>query len=93
MLTFVDQTGALWMKGSPRESDFENGIIDAFYQGVKNRPDSTFGTLNDDVLALKEAQFHRTDMCSVILNSRWANRRIESACMLPHEGLGSCSQG
>lgn len=56
----------------PREPDFKNGIIDAFYQGMKHRPDSTFGTFNDDVLAFKNPDFRRIDMCSVILTSRWS---------------------
>ena len=55
----------------PREADFKHGIIDAFYQGMKHRPDSTFGTFNDDVLAFKDPHFRRIDMCSVILASRW----------------------
>jgi hypothetical protein len=55
----------------PRETDFKHGIIDAFYHGMKHRPDSTFGTFNDDVLAYKDPHFRRTDMCSVILASNW----------------------
>ena len=55
----------------PREADFKHGIIDAFYQGMKHRPDSTFGTFNDDILACKDPHFRRIDMCSVILASNW----------------------
>lgn len=55
----------------PREADFEHGIIDAFYQGLKHRPDSTFGTFNDDFLAFRDPGFRRADMCSVILGSKW----------------------
>jgi hypothetical protein len=55
----------------PRETDFQHGIIDAFYQGMKHRPDSTFGTFNDDVLALKDPNFRRIDICTVILASSW----------------------
>ena len=55
----------------PRETDFKHGIIDAFYQGMKHRPDSTFGTFNDDVLAFKDPDFRRIDMCSIILASNW----------------------
>jgi hypothetical protein len=57
----------------PRGTSFKNDIIDAFYQGMKHRPDSTFGTVNDDVLALKDPHFQRTDFCKVILGSAWAN--------------------
>ncbi len=55
----------------PREADFAPRIIDAFYEGMKHRPLSTFGTFNDDVLAFKEPCFKRVDMCSIILASEW----------------------
>ena len=55
----------------PRETGFKHEIIDAFYQGMKHRPDSTFGTFNDDVLAFKDSNFRRVDICSVILASSW----------------------
>lgn len=55
----------------PREADFKHGIIDAFYRGMKHRPHSTFGTFNDDVLAFKDPNFRRVDMCSIILASNW----------------------
>lgn len=50
---------------------FKRDIIQAFYDGMKHRPDSTFGTVNDDVLALKDPAFRRADFCSIILNSAW----------------------
>lgn len=57
----------------PREADFKQGMLEAFYQGMKHRPDSTFGTFNDDFLACRDPHFRRVDMCSVILASPWAN--------------------
>ncbi len=56
----------------PRGTGFKNDIIGAFYDGMKHRPDSTFGTVNDDVLAFKDTRFRRTDFCKVILGSAWA---------------------
>jgi hypothetical protein len=56
----------------PREADFKHGILEAFYQGMKHRPETTFGTFNDDVLAFKDPHFRRVDMCSVVLASKWA---------------------
>jgi len=56
----------------PRGVDFKNNIIQAFYDGMKHRPDSTFGTVNDDVLALKDSSFQRANFCQIILNSAWA---------------------
>ncbi|KRC12444.1 phosphohydrolase [Hydrogenophaga sp. Root209] len=58
----------------PREPNFAHGIIDAFYEGMKHRPTSTFGTFNDDVLAFKDPSFQRVDMCTIILASEWTRR-------------------
>src|SRR4051794_6617181 len=33
----------------PRTSHFEEDIIQAFYDGMKHKPDTTFGTINADV--------------------------------------------
>lgn len=55
----------------PREPNFKNEIIDAFYHGMKHRPETTVGIFNDDFLAAKDPQFKRVNMCSVICNSHW----------------------
>jgi hypothetical protein len=69
---FTDAQREAVVKAYPRGVDFKNNIIQAFYDGMKHRPDSTFGTVNDDVLALKDNSFQRTNFCQVILNSAWA---------------------
>jgi hypothetical protein len=71
----------------PREADFPHEIIDAFYQGMKHRPDTTFGTFNDDVLAFKDSNFRRVDICSVILASSWNVRTgcDHAAGSAPHQ--------
>jgi hypothetical protein len=56
----------------PRGNDFKHEIIEAFYHGMKHRPDSTFGTFYDDVLAFKDPNFQRSNLCSIILGSHWA---------------------
>ena len=61
------------VRAHPRGASFKKDIIDAFYEGMKHRPDSTFGTVNDDVLAFKVPRFQRTDFCKVILASAWAS--------------------
>ena len=65
-------SGKQWSRHIRAAVDFKNNIIQAFYDGMKHRPDSTFGTVNDDVLALKDSSFQRTNFCRVILNSAWA---------------------
>jgi hypothetical protein len=62
----------------PRGAEFEAGMIDEFYQGLKHRPDSTFGTLNDDYLAFRDPSFRRGDICSIMLSSPWV-------CVHQHE--------
>jgi hypothetical protein len=53
--------------------DFKNRILVAFNDGMKHRPDTTFGTMNDDVLAHFDRTFERANMVDLILNSTWAD--------------------
>ena len=59
------------VKAFPRTSHFKEDIIQAFYDGIKHRPDTTFGNVKADVIADKEPHFHRGNFCSVIRNSHW----------------------
>jgi hypothetical protein len=55
----------------PRADHFKEQIIHAFHDGFCHKPGTTFGTVNDDVLALIDPKFKRTNFCSMILNSAW----------------------
>ena len=55
----------------PREEHFKEEIIRAFHDGFCDKPDTTFGTVNDDVLALLDPRFKRANFCSIILGSAW----------------------
>jgi hypothetical protein len=68
---FTDDQRQTIVTAYPRGDDFKNGMIDAFYEGMKRRPNTTFGTFNDDFLAFKDSTFHRVDLCSIILHSPW----------------------
>jgi HD domain len=68
---FTDEQRDVVVAAYPRGNNFKNEIIQSFYDGMKHRPDSTFGTVNDDVLARCDPAFKRGDFCSVILNSSW----------------------
>jgi hypothetical protein len=46
--------------------DFKAGILQAFYDGMKSRPETTYGTMNDDVLAHFDPTFRRTDFVGLI---------------------------
>lgn len=55
----------------PRTPDFKEDIIQAFYDGIKHKPQTTFGNVKADVLADKDAGFKPINFCSIIRNSRW----------------------
>jgi hypothetical protein len=50
---------------------FKREILEAFADGFKDRPDTTFGTVNADVLARFVPGFQRTDFVEVIRNNSW----------------------
>jgi HD superfamily phosphodiesterase len=51
--------------------NFKQNILQAFTDGMKDRPDTTFGTMNDDVLAHFVPGFTREDFVDIILGSDW----------------------
>jgi hypothetical protein len=55
----------------PRTPHFKEDIIQAFYDGIKHKPETTFGNVKADVLVDKDPHFHRGNFCSVIRNSPW----------------------
>jgi len=55
----------------PRTEHFKEDIIQAFYNGIKHKPETTFGNVKADVLADKDPGFQRTNFCLVIRDSAW----------------------
>jgi HD superfamily phosphodiesterase len=51
--------------------DFKRQILAAFTNGFQERPDTTFGTVNADVLAHFVPGFIRTDFVEVIQSNAW----------------------
>ena len=51
--------------------DFKRDILQAFADGMRHRPDSTFGTVNADVLERFDPTFVRENFVDVILNNSW----------------------
>ena len=51
--------------------DFKQRILAAFNDGMKHRPNSTFGTVNDDVLAHFDPTFVRDNFVEIILDNTW----------------------
>ena len=64
----------------PRTPNFKEDIIQAFYDGIKHKPDTTFGNVKADVIADREPGFRRENFCSVIRASRWAGGAHEPGC-------------
>jgi hypothetical protein len=55
----------------PRTPSFKEDIIQAFYDGIRHKPETTFGNVKADVLADKDRGFRRINFCSVIRGSAW----------------------
>jgi HD superfamily phosphodiesterase len=68
---FSDLEREVVVKAHPRTDHFKEDIIQAFYDGIKHKPDTTFGNVKADVIADKEPHFHRGNFCSVIRGSAW----------------------
>lgn len=51
--------------------DFKRRILQAFTDGNKHRPRTTFGNVNADVLARYDPSFVRDDFVEIILNNTW----------------------
>lgn len=63
------------MTARPRPG-FKQKILQAFYDGMRERPETTFGTMNDDVLAHVDPSLTRTNFVDII-------RRILRGVWLP----------
>ena len=59
------------VRAHPRPEHFKEDIIQAFYDGIKHKPETTFGNVKADVIADKEPHFHRGNFCSVIRRAAW----------------------
>ncbi|MEV6625365.1 HD domain-containing protein [Amycolatopsis sp. NPDC051106] len=51
--------------------DFKRRILEAFTEGIRDRPDTAFGNVKADVLARFVPGFERTDFVTTILASPW----------------------
>jgi hypothetical protein len=68
---FSDAEREAVVHAHPRSARFKEDIIQAFYDGNKHKPETTFGNVNADVLADKDPHFTRVNFCSVIRESAW----------------------
>ncbi|HEX5568862.1 MAG TPA: HD domain-containing protein [Streptomyces sp.] len=65
-----EEQRAAVLEAHPRP-DFKNRILAAFTEGVKDRPETTFGNVKADVLAHYVPGFVRGDFVEVVKNSAW----------------------
>jgi HD domain len=69
--SFTDSDRNAVVQAFPRPAHFKEDILRAFYDGIKHKPETTFGNVKADVLADKDPNFRRGNFCSVIRNSAW----------------------
>jgi hypothetical protein len=68
---FTDGESEAVVQAHPRPGRFKEEIIQAFYDGIHHKPETTFGTVNADVLADKDPAFRPENFCRVIRASAW----------------------
>jgi HD superfamily phosphodiesterase len=59
------------VEAHPRTAHFKEDIIQAFYNGIEHKPETTFGNVKTDVLADKDPVFRPINFCKVIRGSAW----------------------
>jgi len=68
---YSDAERAAVVKAHPRTEHFKEDIIQAFYDGIRHKRNTTFGNVKADVIADKEPHFHRANFCGVIRETAW----------------------
>lgn len=59
------------VQAHPRGDQFKEAIIQTFYDGIRHKPQTTFGNVKADVIADKEPGFLAGNFCSIIRQSCW----------------------
>ncbi len=68
---FTDAEREAVVRAHPRPGRFKEEIIQAFYDGIRRKPETTFGNVKADVLADKDPSFRPENFCRVIRASAW----------------------
>jgi hypothetical protein len=68
---FTDPEREAVLCAHPRPARFKEEIIQAFYDGIHHKPETTFGNVKADVLADKDPSFRPENFCRVIRASAW----------------------
>ena len=68
---FADEDREAIVARYPRTRHFKEDILQAFYDGIRHKPETTFGNVKAEVLADKDPAFIRGNFCDVIRRSQW----------------------
>ncbi|HWF74342.1 MAG TPA: HD domain-containing protein [Solirubrobacteraceae bacterium] len=52
---------------------FKEGIVEAFFEGMRDKPETAFGTMNTDILEAKLPGYSPPNFCNLIANSPLAD--------------------
>ena len=66
---FSDEQRSDIVAAHPR-TNFKTGIVESFYQGMRDKPETAFGTMNTDILDAKLPGYVKPNFCDFIANSR-----------------------
>jgi hypothetical protein len=69
---FTDAQRSAVEANYPHPPQFTEDLLQALYDGLAHRPETTHFTGLADVMADKDPHFHRWDFCSLMRNSPWA---------------------
>ncbi|MCU1280947.1 MAG: phosphohydrolase [bacterium] len=69
--TFESSDREAIVRAFPRSPRFKEDIIQAFYDAIRHKPETTFGNVKADVLEDKDPHFRRENFCRVIRSSAW----------------------
>jgi hypothetical protein len=68
---FGDEQRKQIVAAHPRGDHFKKRNIQAFFDGIKHKPETTFGNVKADVLERMDPNYKRINFCNVILESAW----------------------
>lgn len=68
---FSDEQREVVTHAHPRGEDFKGCILCAFADGFRHKPDTTFGTVNADVLVDEDPTFKPLNFVEIIRQSAW----------------------
>lgn len=52
-------------------TDFKKKMIPTFFDGFKHKPQTTYGSINEDICVCMIPGYHRGNLCDFILQSPW----------------------